>query len=252
MDPEIDKSPHFTTPDLTEPLLNKLEQTRQEFEYLQYPYLVIHNGDREVPHETLHRLKFFYGHIYAVNLPESFYEEDGFTQVPIGLENFHWHRNGDLGYFPDGMSERPKGTVNGVNKRLLMANFQTSTNPEVREPLRKKLQTLTGIWQDPTSDLGSYFESIRNALFVISPEGNGKDCHRTWEAIYLGAIPIIKEKLLSPSLTDSLPILVVRDWDEVLELEELELRALAEEISFKSPTAAYMPYWTARLEKMFA
>ena len=27
---------------------------------------------------------------------------------------------------------------------------------------------------------------------VISPMGNGLDCHRTWEALYLGVIPLVR------------------------------------------------------------
>ena len=50
--------------------------------------------------------------------------------------------------------------------------------------------------------------------FVISPHGNGLDCHRTWEAIALGCIPIVKTSLLD-SLFEGLPVWIVRDWSDV-------------------------------------
>ena len=50
--------------------------------------------------------------------------------------------------------------------------------------------------------------------FVLSPKGGGYDCHRTWEAICLGCIPIVKRSGLSP-LYDDLPVLQVNDWSEV-------------------------------------
>jgi hypothetical protein len=51
-------------------------------------------------------------------------------------------------------------------------------------------------------------------MFVISPEGAGMDCHRTWEAILLGCIPIIKRNPITP-LVENLPVLIVEDWSQV-------------------------------------
>ncbi len=50
--------------------------------------------------------------------------------------------------------------------------------------------------------------------FVISPHGNGLDCHRTWEALCLGCIPIVKKSGIS-YLYDELPVLIVDEWDLV-------------------------------------
>jgi hypothetical protein len=50
--------------------------------------------------------------------------------------------------------------------------------------------------------------------FVISPHGNGYDCHRTWEALILGCIPIVKKSAID-ILYEDLPVLIVNDWKEV-------------------------------------
>jgi hypothetical protein len=50
--------------------------------------------------------------------------------------------------------------------------------------------------------------------FVVSPHGNGLDCHRTWEALILGCIPIVKTSPID-SLFDELPVLIVNDWSDV-------------------------------------
>jgi hypothetical protein len=52
--------------------------------------------------------------------------------------------------------------------------------------------------------------------FVLSPHGNGLDCHRTWEALCLGCIPIVKTSGLDP-LFEGLPVWVVNTWSEVTE-----------------------------------
>jgi len=50
--------------------------------------------------------------------------------------------------------------------------------------------------------------------FVLSPFGNGMDTHRTWEALCLGCIPIVKSSTFS-QLFEDLPVLIVNDWNEV-------------------------------------
>jgi len=50
--------------------------------------------------------------------------------------------------------------------------------------------------------------------FVISPHGNGLDCHRTWEALILGSIVIVKKSVLDPLYTE-LPVLIVDEWADI-------------------------------------
>jgi hypothetical protein len=52
--------------------------------------------------------------------------------------------------------------------------------------------------------------------FVGSPHGNGLDCHRTWEALCLGCIVIIKSSPLD-DLYDGLPVLIMREWSCITE-----------------------------------
>jgi hypothetical protein len=57
------------------------------------------------------------------------------------------------------------------------------------------------------------WNNMSKYTFVISPWGNGLDCHRTWEALCIGCIPIVKSGL--NSLFDDLPVWIVSDWSEV-------------------------------------
>ena len=50
--------------------------------------------------------------------------------------------------------------------------------------------------------------------FIVSPHGNGLDCHRTWEALCLGSIPIVKTSPID-HLYSELPVLIVKDWSDV-------------------------------------
>jgi hypothetical protein len=51
-------------------------------------------------------------------------------------------------------------------------------------------------------------------MFVVSPEGVGVDCHRTWEALMLGCVPIVKRNAIC-ALFEKLPVMLVDDWSEV-------------------------------------
>jgi len=50
--------------------------------------------------------------------------------------------------------------------------------------------------------------------FVVSPQGEGIDCHRTWEALCLGCIPIVISSPLDDMFAD-LPVLIVKSWSDV-------------------------------------
>ena len=64
-----------------------------------------------------------------------------------------------------------------------------------------------------------------NYAFVVSPFGNGFDCHRTWEALILGCIPIVKSSGID-NLYDDLPVLIIQDWSDIT--EKLLMNAIAE------------------------
>ena len=55
------------------------------------------------------------------------------------------------------------------------------------------------------------WKEMVNYSFVLSPKGNGVDCHRTWEALCLGCIPIVS---FSYSVFEDLPVLV-SNWNDV-------------------------------------
>jgi hypothetical protein len=62
------------------------------------------------------------------------------------------------------------------------------------------------------------WENQRLFAFVLSPAGGGLDCHRTWEAIALGCIPIVKRwNLPIDTVYDDLPVLIVNEWSDITE-----------------------------------
>ena len=78
--------------------------------------------------------------------------------------------------------------------------------------------------------------------FVVSPFGHGFDCIRTFEALCLGCIVIMKKSFLDVIYED-LPVLLVDEWTDIN--ESLLNKTLDE---FKNKEFNYnklkMDYWT--------
>lgn len=60
-----------------------------------------------------------------------------------------------------------------------------------------------------------YFISLPKYKFVISPEGNGVDCHRHYEALIAGCIPIMESNPLTIQKYNGLPVLYTKDYSEI-------------------------------------
>jgi hypothetical protein len=58
--------------------------------------------------------------------------------------------------------------------------------------------------------------NIQHSKYVISPPGAGADCYRTWEALYLGAIPVVLRKFWPFNHLD-LPVKVVDSYSSFLQ-----------------------------------
>ena len=125
--------------------------------------------------------------------------------IPIGLVNNFWkYTNINI----------LKENSNNPKEKLLYINFAISIEyrNKVLDDLIKKGFT-KNIKYEP-SKWEKYIKDLSTHKFCISPKGTGADCHRTWECLYLGVIPIV-EKSTEMSFFDDLPILFVDSYDEI-------------------------------------
>ena len=60
-----------------------------------------------------------------------------------------------------------------------------------------------------------YFINLPKYKFVISPEGYGVDCHRHYEALIAGCIPIMESNPLTIDKYKDLPVLYTKDYSEI-------------------------------------
>jgi hypothetical protein len=88
-------------------------------------------------------------------------------------------------------------------------------------------------------------------MFVASPPGNGLDCHRTWEAMYLGVVPLVENNYMNRYFASlGLPLVCVSDWKEVGNWTESYLIELYNGITDKChKETMFFPYWKHRIEE---
>jgi len=55
---------------------------------------------------------------------------------------------------------------------------------------------------------------MRKYAFCLCPEGYGIDTHRVWEAIIIGAIPVLKSSSLD-NMYNKFPVIIVKNWKDV-------------------------------------
>jgi hypothetical protein len=128
---------------------------------------------------------------------------DKTSAIPIGLENRYWKRT-DISVI--------KKHSNNSKESLLYLNFSLKTNPQRGKIMKNLLQK--GFHKNNKLPWADYIKDLSTHKFCISPNGNGVDCHRTWEALYLGVIPIV-EKSIEMSYFNDLRILFVDSYDDI-------------------------------------
>ena len=112
---------------------------------------------------------------------------------------------------------------NNIKINLLYINFSISTNKKIRSPLMEKFKSCEFATEKKINHL-NYLENLSKHKFCLVPPGNGIDCHRTWECLYLGVIPIVIDHIHNNSFND-LPILIISDWN-IIDYEFLNKKYL--------------------------
>jgi len=88
-----------------------------------------------------------------------------------------------------------------------------------------------------------FYKMTASHPYTISPPGAGPDCHRHWEAMLLGTIPIVLRSKATDILED-MPCLRITHWGEIT--ERLLLKQLPKlKARFDTPTMdkCWFEYW---------
>lgn len=204
--------------------------------------LIVHNSDTTLSPTAFETVSELFTTVFAVNVVE---ESKIVRAIPIGLENAWRNKNGKLA----GLLDAGPLASSDSRERLVLSSFHPATNPGVRGPLQQSLKKSRFGFDGVSWKRGEYREILRHTKFVLSPPGNGPDCHRTWEAIYCGAVPVVLSDALSPALASDLPVLAVSSYDDFLELSDRELDGLYRDMIVRPKDKAYAPYWVSEIQR---
>lgn len=195
---------------------------------------------------------------YAQNL-NGFYESTKLNRIPIGID-YHTSQihNNESYSSQENLLEKCKQTLPDLENRpnKVYSNFHINNTSnrfkqiygEDREDIYLRLKNNPNIYFEknkiPRKD---FWLKMKDYSFSISPIGNGLDCHRTWELLILGVIPIVKTNVLD-SLFKDLPVVIVKDWDEITSDNLIYWKKnILKNMSNYNLEKLYMSYWRHKI-----
>ena len=206
------------------------------------PYVLItHNGDENIDGEYMNFIDDKVIHWFAQNCD---IKHERVIPIPIGIENKWYYLHGIPSYF-----EKIK-LQNVVKQNKILYKFNVDTNKSERSIALKVLENNSS--SETYSDWRksySYLSTLQNFTFLASPPGNGIDCHRTWEAMYLKTTPIVKRSILTEYFQSiGMPLVIVDDWNELDTVDEEYLKKKYKDLedSFDS-NVLHMDYWINKI-----
>lgn len=209
------------------------------------PYVLLtHNGDRHIDVPFLEYLDDKIIHWYAQNVV---IKHPKISAIPIGLENRLYYNHGAPHFFDYFQQQK-------VHKKTrILMDFSIHTNAFVRQAVFNRFahHPLVDILKSRFA-AKRYLSTLNEHQFVLSPPGNGLDCHRTWEAMYLKTVPIVLSSVTTEYFKKlGAPLVVVKKWSEIEKLSEAQLQKLYRETQKNANRdLLYMPYWEKKIRSV--
>ena len=181
--------------------------------------LICGDCDENFPQQCLSPIAFqelisntYLVHIFAQNC---FLNHSKITRIPIGLD-FHTIRHIDKPIHQETTLFNIVSNSQPFTQRipLIYSNFHFALQYASRKEAYTGLDNSLVYYEPSRADRTDSWRKQAQYAFVASPRGNGEDCHRTWEALVLGCIPIVKSSPLDP-LYEDLPVLIINNWSDV-------------------------------------
>ncbi len=169
-----------------------------------------------------------------------------FYPIPLGILQMkeYYENRIELSHLFAQLRKLPK-------EELLYLNFSVRTRrpytPEREEAAKFFEQTSFGpmVSVKPFMD---YIKEMARFKFTLAPKGVSPDTYRVWEAMLVGCIPIVKTSQMNELYKD-LPILIVKNWDEVTpEFLEIKYKEMVQKKY--AIEKLFMEYWIAKVESV--
>lgn len=201
----------------------------------------------------------YFKHWFTIN--KSIPDNENFTSIPYGLDYWTlttrslWNEPIQTFKEQNDVFENIISKTEHFSKRIpkIYANFHLHLTDARNGGYRSKLINILPrnivYYQETKLTRRTSFENMAKYSFVVSPFGNGFDCIRTFEALCLGCIVIMKKSFLD-HIYEGLPVLIVNEWHDIN--EDLLNKTLEE---YSNKTFDYiklkMNYWIDLINSKF-
>jgi len=219
-------------------------------DYLPYFFARIHpvikNKYILVTHNSIHSVPGRFAEYLADEKLVSWFGKNAFNSyskmipIPLGIANPHW-RHGNI------------KIIEGIIKnktykkdKLLYVNFAESTHSS-RKSLMNHFSKQRFSYVAKRKNFEAYLKDLAESYFVLSPQGTSIDCHRTWEALYVGCIPIVKHSEIDDLYID-LPVVIVDDWYDINE-DFLQKKIIEFQEKEFNMEMLFANYWINRIKR---
>ena len=88
------------------------------------------------------------------------------------------------------------------------------TAPWIRERV-KQIGFAKGLQWDQSRPYEEYLRTLQQYEYALCPAGNGPDCHRFWECLLLGVIPIVEYNPMIEYLRRWCPMVLLSSFDQL-------------------------------------
>ena len=224
--------------------------------------LVSGGGDCECPNQIFETDAEFQKFINCPNIVHWFCQNTlikhpKITPIPLGLDYetimYYNHIRNDRG--PKMTPLEQEKQITDLRQNVLpfweripicYGNFQYLLTTKYGSDRRDAIQKIPTklIYYDSKNLRQTTFRNQTEFAFVASPFGQDYECIRTWEALCLGCIVILKTSPLDPIYSD-LPVLIIKDWSEITQpflesaIETFKIKHQNGEFNYEKLTKKY-------------
>jgi hypothetical protein len=167
--------------------------------------LFTHNSDGHITEEHLDiaengNLLCWYAQNMMANHPK-------IKLLPIGIANSMW-THGNIAVIESCRSSL------GEKRNNFYFYFSIGTNSAERTPCKTILEKKGLTFGTQAPNFMAYIQNLSSYKYAICPPGNGVDCHRIWECLYLNVIPILKRSIFTEKLKEKINCILLDKWED--------------------------------------
>jgi hypothetical protein len=212
--------------------------------------IVTHNSDNSIDDTYINILNNYNIRMFSQNVN---IRHNSIFSIPIGIANEQWN-HGNKNILLEIINYNSNTLLsNKIDK--IYTNFSINTYPQYRQYVYNSLSKYEFSYIIPNRNnytfmnYKDYLLDMSKYKWISCPRGNGIDCHRIWEALYLSCIPLVDRNINTEYYND-LPIIYIDNWDKIdfIYLKN-ETEKIINNLNNYNYNKLYLKHWKYLLEK---